>query len=198
MYRFLESIQLKDGQFIRLSYHQARVDYVFKNYFPDRSAISLEEILSKSSLPSEGLFKCRIVFDNEIQSIEFQPYIMRKIETLRLVETDRKSTYFKSENRDKLNEAFLKRGDCDDVILVRDGFLTDASYHNIALYDNENWITPRKPLIFGTNRSKLLENKIIAEGDIKVDDLKSYSKIRLFNAMIEFGNLEIGVENITF
>ncbi|HRZ96761.1 MAG TPA: aminotransferase class IV [Paludibacter sp.] len=198
MCRFLESIQLNDGEFKRLSYHQARMDYVQKTYFPDTPAISLQEFLSKSNFPVQGLFKCRIGFTNEIQSIEFQPYIMRTIETLKLVEIDLKSTFFKSENREKLNDAFLQKGICDDVLLVKEDFLTDTSYCNIALFDGENWITPRNPLIYGVNRAELLENKIIAEGDVRVDDLNNYSKIRLFNAMIEFGDLEIEMKNIIF
>jgi len=174
------------------------MDYVQKTYFPDTPAISLQEFLSKSNFPVQGLFKCRIGFTNEIQSIEFQPYIMRTIETLKLVEIDLKSTFFKSENREKLNDAFLQKGICDDVLLVKEDFLTDTSYCNIALFDGENWITPRNPLIYGVNRAELLENKIIAEGDVRVDDLNNYSKIRLFNAMIEFGDLEIEMKNIIF
>jgi len=198
MYRFLESIQLNNGEFKRLSYHQARVDYVLKTYFPDKPAISLQEFLSKLNFPIHGLFKCRIVFTNEIQSIEFQPYIMRTIETLKLVEIDLKSTFFKSENREKLNEAFLQKGNCDDVLLVKEDFLTDTSYCNIALYNGENWITPRKPIIYGVNRAELVEKNVIIEGNIKVSDLKDYSSIRLFNAMIEFGDLEIEMKNIVF
>ena len=198
MYRFLESIQLNDGKFKRLTYHQARMDYVLKKKLGNKTSISLEEFLSKSSFPTEGIFKCRLIYEYEVMSVEFQQYEMRNVETLQLVETDMESSFFKSENREKLNQAFSQRGNCDDVILVKDGFLTDTSYCNIALYDGQNWITPRNPLIYGANRAELLENKTIIEGDIRMEDLKNYKKIRLFNAMIEFGDLEIGIENIAY
>ncbi|MDO9153864.1 MAG: aminotransferase class IV [Paludibacter sp.] len=197
MSRFLESIQLKAGEFKRLPFHQARVDYVMKTYFPNQSGINLTEILSKSSFPNVGLYKCRIVFDAEIQLLEFSAYKMRNIKSLKLVETDLESMPFKSEDREKLNEAFSKRENCDDVILIKNGLLTDTSYANIGLYDGENWITPRTPLVYGVNRAELIEKKKIIEKDIRVSDLKDYSKIRLFNAMIEFGALELGVEDIT-
>ncbi len=196
MYKFLESIQLNDGKFKRLLYHQARVNCVFETYFRDKTSINLEEFLSKYQSPTRGVFKCRLIYDYNVQSVEFQQYTMRNIETLQLVETDMESAFYKSENREKLNQAFSQRGNCDDVILVKEGLLTDASYCNIALYNGDKWITPRIPLIYGVNRTELLENKIINEGDIRVDDLKNYSIIRLFNAMIEFGELEIRIENI--
>jgi 4-amino-4-deoxychorismate lyase len=36
-----------------------------------------------------------------------------------------------------------RRGACDEVLIVKDGCLTDTSYTNIALWDGHRWVLPR-------------------------------------------------------
>lgn len=196
MSRFIESIQLSDGELHRIALHQERVNRVFNDFFPDAEPFSLNEVFSSEQLPQKGLYKCRIVFDKAIQLIEIQPYIRRKIRSLKLVDATIKSLPYKSENRSELNEAYAKRQDCDDVLIVVDGFITDSWYANVALWDGENWYTPAKPIINGVQRKSLLNDHKILEKDIAKTTLADYKRIRLFNAMIEFGELELPVEAI--
>lgn len=196
MCRFIESIQLSDGELRRIALHQERVNRVFNNFFPDAEPFSLNEVFSREQLPQKGLYKCRIVFDKAIQLIEIQPYRRREIRSLKLVDATIKSLPYKSENRSELNEAYAKRQDCDDVLIVVDDFITDSWYANVALWDGENWYTPAKPIIYGVQRKSLLNDHKILEKDIAKTTLADYKRIRLFNAMIEFGELELPVEAI--
>jgi len=196
MCRFIESIKLAESRFYRLELHQARVDKVFADFYPAVKPINLAELLMKSDFPETGIHKCRIVFDSEVQFLEYIPYVRREIKSLKLVETDMETLPYKIEDRTKLNIAFAKREACDDVLMVRNNLITDTSYSNIALFDGENWITPKNPLLFGVNRAQLVaENKLIQK-DIKVSELFNFQLIRLFNAMIEFGELEIAIGSI--
>lgn len=196
MCRFIESIKLQDGKFYRVALHQIRVDKVFADFYPAVKPINLAELLMKSDFPETGVHKCRIVFDSEVQFLEYIPYVRREIKSLKLVETDMETLPYKIEDRTKLNIAFAKREACDDVLMVRNNLITDTSYSNIALFDGENWITPKNPLLFGVNRAQLVaENKLIQK-DIKVSELFNFQLIRLFNAMIEFGELEIAIGSI--
>lgn len=192
---FIESIKLVDGVFCRLSLHQSRVNKIFAEYFPTDKVIQLECLLCNSNFPQKGKYKCRIVFDKSVQQFEIADYQIRSIKSLRLIETDAKSYPYKIEDRTAINEAFAQRGTCDDVLLVRSGFLTDTSYANIALYDGYKWFTPEIPLVYGVNRAQLLLEGKIHEKQIKLNDLQNYTRIRLFNAMIEFGEIEINIEN---
>ena len=196
MCRFVESIKLKDGVFFRLKYHQERVNNAFDAFFPDEQAISVFETLNEYAIPGEGTYKCRIVYDSDVLSVEFAPYIRREIHTLKLVETELESSAFKSEDRAGFNAAFAQRGDCDDVLLVRNGLLTDSSYSNIALFNGTDWFTPRLPLIYGVNRTELLEESKLLEKDISIDSLKDFQQIALFNAMIEFGEIILDIDKI--
>jgi len=196
MCRFVESIKLKDGVFFRLKYHQERVNKTFENYFPDEDPIKIFDSLNQVVLPGEGVFKLRLVYDTDVLSLDFSPYVRREIKSLKLVETAIESSPYKFEDRNAYNSAFENREKCDDVLLVRNELLTDTSYCNIALYDGEKWITPKEPLIYGTNRAELMANELIVEGDIKVEDLQKFKKICLFNAMIEFEELVLDIRSI--
>lgn len=192
---FIESIKLQGGVFHRLELHQKRVEKVFAEYFQNSKVIDLKELLLNSNFPQKGVFKCRLVFDDAIKQFEFVEYHIRNIETFQVVETNAKSYPYKIEDRSAYNEAFAQRGTSDEVLLVKDGFLTDTSYANIALFDGYKWFTPEIPLVYGVNRAQLLSEGIILEKQIKLSELQNYTRIRLFNAMIEFGEIEIDIEN---
>jgi 4-amino-4-deoxychorismate lyase len=191
MSRFIEAIKWKDGEFYRLNYHQQRMEMALKLFYSKSPVIDLEAYLHKLTIPEDGIYKCRIVYDDEIRQVEFIPYQLRSVKTIKLIEVNIASTVYKPEDRTAINQAFAQRGECDDVLMVRNGLLTDTSYSNIALLSGNEWITPRIPLLYGTQRAYLIENKIIVEEDISVETLKNFQKIRLFNAMIEFGELEM-------
>jgi len=196
MCRFIESIQLKDGEFKRLELHQERMGKAMLDYYPSYRIIDLDQSLSKTSFPIKGLYKCRIVYDFEIRKIEFTPYIKREIHTLRLVETGMETYPYKPEDRSELNAAYSLRGDCDEIILVKNGLLTDTSFSNIAFFDGVNWLTPRVPLIYGVNRTQLVERGILIEKDIPVSGLVNFQRVSLFNAMNEFGSIELDISSI--
>ena len=80
---------------------------------------------------------------------------------------------------------YALRGDCDDIIIVRKGLLTDTSYANIAFWDGHRWITPAEPLLAGTCRARLLDEGWLVEGAIRSKDLPGFSRIRIFNAMMD-------------
>jgi len=191
MSRFIESIKLCDGNFVRLPFHQERVNGVFQDFFKNKKPFDLKEALENENFPKTGIFKCRIIFDSNIQLIEFSPYTRREIKSLKLIETSIDPMRYKSEDRQKINEAFAQKGDCDDIIMLNNGLLSDASYSNIALWDGKNWYTPALPLIYGTNRAALLQAGKLIERQIRKEDLANYTRLRLFNAMIEFGEIEL-------
>ncbi|MBN2545222.1 MAG: aminotransferase class IV [Spirochaetes bacterium] len=168
-----------------------------KILFNSDNFIELNKIIKIPEHVNNELFKCRIVYDTEIKKIEFLPYSIRLINSLKIVHTDDIEYSFKYENRDRLNELLKNKKNCDDVLIVKNGRITDTSFSNIVFFDNSKWLTPDKPLFKGTKREKLLDQKIIFEDEISLKDLKFFKKARLINSMIEFeDNLDILIENI--
>jgi 4-amino-4-deoxychorismate lyase len=52
------------------------------------------------------------------------------------------------------------------------------------------WLTPKTPLLNGTTRQRLLDDGKIVEAEIKVHELRRFTKVALLNAMIGFDILE--------
>ncbi len=197
MCQFLETIQLCDGQFMRLSRHQVRLKRALFDFYPNAVVPSLHDKLSETTFPTAGLYKCRVIYDAEIRLIEFQSYVHPVIRTLQVVETTIPSLPYKMADRMDYQSAFAQKGACDDVLLVANGLITDTSYCNIALFDGKNWFTPRLPLVQGVNRAQLLEEGILIEKDINLEELMNFQKIALFNALNEFKSIQLEISAIS-
>jgi 4-amino-4-deoxychorismate lyase len=191
MSQFIESIQLCDGAFKRLEFHQQRINAAFADFYPLLSPFSLHDCLAQSDFPADGLYKCRVEYDEKVSLVEYIPYIIREVKSLKLVTTTLPCLPYKMVDRTVLNKLYAQRGECDDILMVRNGLITDAWVANVALYDGEKWYTPRLPVLMGTQRAALIFSEEIFEKDIYIDDLMNFKSIRLFNAMIEFGQIEL-------
>jgi 4-amino-4-deoxychorismate lyase len=194
----IESIKLLDGTFYNLSHHEQRMNRSLKSLCGVHDHVDLEILLSKVDVPTQGLFKCRIVYDDTSREIEFQPYQYKKIQSLRVVEHDRIHYEFKYTDRKLINRLYELRKDCDDILIVKRGFVTDSSYSNIVFRKNNHWVTPWSALLKGTQRQKLLDQNIIQEDDIRLEDISTFQSFKLINAMFEFDGDEIDVSNIVF
>ena len=196
MSRLIESIKLEDGRFHRLQYHQARVDRSLFELFQLKHAIDLSQEIAKHSHPKTGLFKCRILYEQQIETIEFLTYERRTVETLKVVQDQSIDYPYKFEDRTKIDALFNQRQGCDDVLIVKNGFVTDSSYNNIIFFDGFKWITPNTPLLKGTMRQFLLDAAEIKEEPVTIQDIPTFRSFRLINAMVGFDGPEIDVSKI--
>lgn len=198
--QFVETIKIKNGKALALPYHQARMDRTISHLvsISNLKTIShfsflishLESLLSPK--PEMDLYKARVVYGAEgVELVEYAPYQMRTIRSLKVVEDDEIDYTYKSTDRSQLNALAAQKGDCDEIIIMKNGLLTDTSFTNLALYDGSSWLTPKHPLLHGTKRAQLLEAGIIREADLTLEDLKRAQKVSLFNAMIDFGECEV-------
>ena len=176
--KYLETIKAQDGKLYHLDYHQKRLDSCVKD-----SNINLSDLLTP---PSSGLYRCRVVYDEFSCDVEYYPYIKRSVSSLKLVYDDSIEYSKKYFNRDAIDELFLQKDECDDILIVKNELITDTSIANLAFKYKNEWLTPKKPLLYGTTRARLLDAKKIIEEDISVRDLKHFSAISLMNAMIDF------------
>lgn len=194
MSRYIETIRIENGQIYNLPYHNRRMNETRWNIFQAADELDLSDYIHPEAYQDRT--KCRVVYEQEIVEVEYAPYSIRQVSSLHIVEDNTLSYRYKSTDRDALNKLFTSRGVADDVLILRNGLLTDTSICNIALWNDERWFTPSCPLLQGTKRASLMDDGKLFPLEIKVDDLKFYSRIRLFNAMIEFGEIEFPVENI--
>jgi 4-amino-4-deoxychorismate lyase len=187
----LETIKCKDGKLFNLPFHQARFDQARRNYYGLKDTIHLEEILKIPNKCKNGLFRCRVIYAGKIEKIEFLPHQYRPVDSLRLVKDSSVNYDFKYADRRLLEELFAQRGDCDDILIVKNGCVTDSFTANVVFFDGLRWWTPDTPLLPGTQRARLLHEKKIFECRITLENLPKYSKVGLINALQDLNEMPV-------
>jgi 4-amino-4-deoxychorismate lyase len=194
----IESIKLTDGKFVNLFQHEQRMNRSLKELCGAEDFFDLGKFLEHFDIPDQGLYKCRITYDDQGHDVEFLPYKPKEIKSLKLVEHDRIEYDHKYKDRSTIDRLFKKRSGCDDILIVKEGLVTDSSFSNIVFRKGKRWITPWSALLKGTARQSLLERNIIQEEDVRIEDIASFDSCKIINAMLEFDSPEIDVSRIVF
>lgn len=179
---FVETIKVLDGEVYNLEYHQKRYESVLHS----QGATQYKQLADYIYPPKLGLYRCRLVYTQETIHVEYSPYKKKEIHALKILHNDSIDYAQKSTQRQALDEMYAKREQADDILIVKDGFLSDTSIANIALYKEGAWYTPMHPLLQGTTRQRYVDDGILVPQEIELKDLQTYTKIALLNAMIDF------------
>lgn len=192
-----ETIRIDNSKICNIEYHNERLNWSRRELFGSENHIDLENLIIIPKDLLLGVARCRVSYESEIRKIEFMQYQPRKINSLKIVECNDVNYSFKYDNRSKLNELFELRGDADEILIVKNGFITDTSIANIVFYDGRKWVTPSTPLLKGTQRARLLKEGIIVEDEIRISELEKFNKAIAVNAMLEFNpNNYISIDKI--
>ena len=203
---FLETIKIENGEFANLELHQKRMNITQLKFFKNYNGIDLSSELNsflktlnkQIEINDNNTYKCRITYSNKIQHIEILPYSITKIESLKIIECNEISYDFKFEDRDIINQLFSRKDQADDILIVKNGLITDTSYCNIVFFNGSKWLSPERPLLKGVQRQYLLNKEIIETAKIRTADLHHFQKARLINALIPFDYaLDINMQNIS-
>lgn len=199
MFPLFESIKVSNKRLFNISYHNQRFNQARTMLFGLNDWIDLLDIIIFPENLGNGLYKCKVPYGKNIGNIEFTPYHKPLIRSLMIVEADDIEYGHKFTDRSAIDFLFQKKGDCDDILIVKKGLITDTSYCNILFFDGNNWLTPSHPLLPGTKRARLIKEGIIKPATIKQNDLKHYNYAALINAMLDLDpTVVIPIENICF
>ena len=186
----LETIKIEEGKIHNLKYHQKRCDKSRLDLYHTPDTLSLISLIKP---PKTGLYRCRILYDTKLQTIEYIPYQEKEIKTLKLIESDLIYNY-KYANRDALNALLTLTADMDDILIEQDGYIKDTTIANIAFLDGTTWFTPSHPLLEGTMRAQLIDEGFLQTKEIRREDLSSYTQVALMNAMLGFKIIDVTIE----
>lgn len=182
----VETIKVKDGGLFNIDYHSNRFNKARKDLFNAGPAVDLQNKIIIPAYARQGLFKCRIEYDDHIRKLDFLPYEIKKTRTLKLVEAGDLEYNYKYIDRSGIEALLEQKEGCDDILIIKDGRITDTSYANIILRGDEGlWYTPSTYLLRGTKREYLLDRGLIKEKDITPAGLKRFRELRLINTMID-------------
>lgn len=195
---YLETLCIEQGQALRLPFHQWRVDGTLAACGGWDTTPSLYALLAQHDLSRyPKRTRCRVTYGHEgFHQVQFLPYSPPQIESLRLIEANDLDYSRKLADRSALDQLYAQRGAASDVIVVQHGRLTDTTTANIALYDGTHWYTPARPLLQGTHRAALLADGILREAHLTPEHLSEFSHLRLLNAMLHWGEIELPVHKI--
>ena len=195
----LETIRLIDGKMPHLTYHQQRLQDSLWFHYGEESGIDLAREIQVPESCRKGLYKLRITYGPDIREIEIEPYAVRPVNALQICPIANLDYAYKYADRRALLALFDQRTFGDDILMVRNGLITDTSYANVALYDGDRWYTPAQPLLPGTARARYLEGRQLQAINIHLSDLKRFQKLKLINAMMAWEEgPEVEIQNIRF
>lgn len=191
MSQFIETICYVNRELRNLDLHQNRFNKTRLAHFPKAKLINLTEEITIPSNLNEDKYKVRVVYGKDIELIEFIPYQIKPLNTIAVYKIDSLFDYtYKNIDRSYFDQIIRQSGK-DDLILIKDNFVTDTTYTNLIFFNGTEWHTPSTYLLPGIMRQHLLNKEKVKEKVIKITDLKNYISFKRINAMISFEEAEI-------
>lgn len=164
--------------------------------FGCNDTLCIENFVSLPDYAFTGIWKVRVHYDSAIHHIEYELYKKKSIKTLKIVIDDSIDYSYKYSDRSRITHLFEKRDNADDILILKNGLVTDSSTANVVFYDGKHWVTPATPLLPGTKRAKLIDEGKIKEEYITAKDLPAFTHISLINAFLDIGDITIPISSI--
>lgn len=205
---FFETIKVSGGKVWNLEFHMRRMMKTLLDHFgavfhpgphPVVSPMELPVLLEHLELP-KSLHKCKVIYSTTVIDILFEPYKLRSIGSFKIVYDDTIEYSYKYLDRRHLEKLFEQRGHCDDIIIVKNGLVTDSFIGNLVFFDGKEFHTPARCLLEGTARSRLIEEKQLIPVQITIHDIIRYKYVFFVNAMNDDFHEDrfVPVKNIVF
>ncbi|MBE2894457.1 aminotransferase class IV family protein [Spirabiliibacterium falconis] len=184
MFDLFETLAVLDGVVQNPHLHQARYQHALASLYP-KSAVKLCDFAQLAIPPAfqTGLVRARVDYNATAFAVQFFSYQRRTFTQFKPVVCDEIDYAFKFADRSLLNALYAQRGECDEIIIIKNGLVTDCSIGNLCFLKNGVWYTPKTPLLAGTQRAKLLVEKRIVLADITPQELTDFEQIRVINAL---------------
>ncbi len=183
MFRLFETVRVENGVPLHPEWHEARISRARKELWGIDAPVDLHRLIRVPAGHSEGTVRCNVFYEADSWEVTFRPYHPKVIRSLKMVDAGTIDYHLKYADRRGLEALLALRGEAGEIILVRNGLLTDTSVSNLIFTDGHGWFTPATPLLKGTCRERLLAEGAIAGRDIRPDDLGNYLGCKLINAM---------------
>lgn len=183
--RFIETIKIENGRIVNLDLHTERAYNTVYHHFQIKRLFDFESLIPKEITYNEGIYKLRIIYSSDIETFSITPYEPRSVKSLKVVDGSMIEYGFKYEDRHALESLRAQRGECDEILIVKNGFITDTSYSNILFSDGERIFTPTTFILNGTKRRELLLSGLIHEKVMRIEDIHLYRTCWMINAMLD-------------
>src|ERR1035437_7330028 len=114
-----ETIKIINNTIFNIDYHNKRVNESRWQLLKQTDSWDLRDLIVIPETDLNLTYKCKLVYSKELQSIEFQRYTFRKLQTLKLVECpdiEYSCKYLDRTQLDTLKQTYYQT---DDIIIVK-------------------------------------------------------------------------------
>ncbi|OBX63768.1 hypothetical protein A9Z63_04435 [Moraxella lacunata] len=192
-----ETLAINNGRILNLDYHNRRFK---QGQLFLHCQTMIDDIADIICVPDEfnnKFIRCRVTYDKYSIKVEYFDYIPKSIQSFKIIECDSIDYAYKYDDRNLLNQLLSQKGDCDEIIIIKNGLVTDCSIGNLLFLKNNHWYTPDTPLLQGTQRAYLLEAQKIHLANIDKNNIWQYEKVMMINALNAFDeNRVVLIKNI--
>jgi 4-amino-4-deoxychorismate lyase len=181
----MEIIKAENGEYLNLEGHAVRMDRTMRRHFRQPFVQPTLPRLLPAPPPGGRIARLTVLYSETVLSAELSPFAAPEIGSLALVDAGPLDYSFKSVNRERLRR-ILEFSEADEAIIVKDGFVTNATTANLVFRDRAGALfTPLHYVHSGTKRESLIRVKAVTATPIKADALGSYETVYLVNAMLD-------------
>ncbi|WP_204319021.1 aminotransferase class IV family protein [Pelistega ratti] len=190
IFPLFETIAIEKGQVCNIEAHQYRYEQSVREYYSSSYSsinyLNLRQIIDASlpsSLHTEALLRCRLDYNHQSYQIQFFHYQRKVYHHFLPIICDDIDYHLKLTDRALLSTLLTQKGAADEIMIIKQGYVTDCSIGNLIFRKGSQWFTPNTPLLKGTMRQTLLNTNKLIEIPIRLEDLTEYEEIRLINAL---------------
>ena len=185
-----ETLAIEQGKIRNIERHQQRYERSLQAFYGKQSAVDFPRIFQLAEhihvpveLADEPLIRCRIDYNAKKIECRYFPYQRKHCRTFKPVICDHIDYGLKYADRTLLNELLAQKDDCDEIMIIKNGYVTDCTIGNLIFRQGTQWFTPDTPLLEGTQRAALLAQGRLKVRSILATDLSLFEEIRLINAL---------------
>lgn len=184
-----ETIAIVNDELQQLAWHQQRYEASLAKFYGENvvKVHDLAKIIQISTAPEQTqhspIIRCRVDYNRQDYQVQYFAYQRKTYRTFQPVICDEIEYGLKYADRTYLNQLLQQKGDCDEIMIIKQGKVTDCSIGNLVFRQGEQWFTPDTPLLAGTQRAKLLAENKIQQCPILLEDVANFDEIRLINAL---------------
>lgn len=192
-----ETLAINNGRILNLDYHNRRFKQGQLFLHCQTMIDDIANIINISDEFNNKFIRCRVTYDKHDIKVQYFDYIPKNIQSFKLIECNYIDYTYKYDDRNLLNQLLSQKGDCDEIIIIKNGLVTDCSIGNLLFLKDNHWYTPDTPLLQGTQRAYLLDVGKIHLTTIHKNDICQYKKVMMINALNAFDeNRVVLIKNI--
>lgn len=181
-----ETLAINNGRILNLDYHNRRFKQGQLFLHCQTMIDDIANIVNISDEFDNKFIRCRVTYDKHDIKVKYFDYIPKNIQSFKLIECNDIDYTYKYDDRNLLNDLLSQKGDCDEIIIIKNNFVSDCSVGNLLFLKDDIWYTPNTPLLKGVQRAYLLDVGKIHLTAIHKNDICQYKKVMMINALNAF------------